>query len=391
MGPMARTLDVCIRGGGIVGHALALLLARERLRVGLVVAAGGAQGDVRAYALNQRSRSLLESLRCWPPEKDATPVAHMDVQETGAGAVHFDAGALAVPALAWIVDVPVLEAQLAQAVLFQPQIEVIDTPHDATLTVVCEGRSSESRQQFGVEQEVTAYPQWAIATRLVCELPHQQTACQWFTSGDILGLLPMQGIGGNLVAAIWSIPSESKKPLLEATNEVFEEKLQIACASRFGRMRQVGARAAWPLQRAMATRWSGLREGMAWVLAGDAAHAVHPLAGQGLNLGLADAHELAAAIHARDYWRGVDDAKMLRRYERARKADVALMTAATDGLQLLFGRTGGAWESVRNWGMRGFDSSSLLKAWVARQAMGSPLGPDDSTGPASPLPLTGSA
>lgn len=392
MPAMARSLDVCIRGGGIVGHVLALLLARERLRVGLVVAPAPAAADVRAYALNQRSRALLERLRCWPEAPAVTAVRRMEVQETGAAAVQFDADALAVAALAWIVDVPVLEAQLAQAVRFQPQIELLQAPRDARLTAVCEGRASVSREQYGVEQDVTPYPQWAIATRLECALPHRQVACQWFTPSDILGLLPMQGDDGNLVAAVWSIPSGIRNELLEAPSEVFEEKLQAACGSRFGRMRLAGARAAWPLQRVMARRWSGVHEGKAWVLAGDAAHAVHPLAGQGLNLGLADAQELACALHGRDYWRSVDDARVLRRYERARKADVALMSAATDGLQQLFARPGAPWQSLRHWGMRGFDSSGALKRWVARQAMGQLDGAADGNGPATgPLSLTGPA
>ena len=145
-----------------------------------------------------------------------TPVAAMHVKETGGGAVHFDASVLAVPALAWIVDVPALEARLAQAVRFQPQISLLETPADATLTVVCEGRASVSRQQLGVEQDVTPYDQWAIAARLECELPHQQVACQWFTPQDILGLLPMGGEGGNLMAAVWSIAFRPEGRWLDA-------------------------------------------------------------------------------------------------------------------------------------------------------------------------------
>ncbi len=267
---------------------------------------------MRAYALNQRSRTTLERLRCWPPAPAVTAVTRMDVQESGGAQVQFDAGELAVSALAWIVDVPVLEAQLAQALQFQPQIEVLVAPEDARLTVVCEGRDSVSRAQFGVEQDLAPYPQWAIATRLECAVPHRQVACQWFTPNDILGLLPLQGPNGNLVAAVWSIPAERRSERLEASDEMFAEQLiQAACGNRFGRMSVVGPRAAWPLQLAMAKRWSGQHDGKAWVLAGDAAHAVHPLAGQGLNLGLADAQVLAATIHGRDYWRGVDDTRAL--------------------------------------------------------------------------------
>ena len=370
---MARTLDICIRGGGIVGHTLALLLARERLRVGLVAPAATdtqARSDVRAYALNQKSMELLQSLRCWPDAPDVTAVSAMHVKEAGAGVVNFDAARYGVPALAWIVDVPALEWQLAEAVRFQPQIQVLDAARPATLTVVCEGHSSASRQQFGAELDVTAYPQWAIAARVRCETPHLQAARQWFTPGDILGFLPLDGEHGNSMAIVWSVDEALKTELLQANAEVFADKLRLASENQFGHLTLISERAAWPLQLALARHWCGVTHGEAWVLAGDAAHTVHPLAGQGLNLGLADVRELANMICGRDYWREVNDEKMLRRYERSRKADVALMGAATDGLQQLFARTGSEWQSVRNWGMNGFERSGLLKGWVARRAMG---------------------
>jgi 2-polyprenyl-6-methoxyphenol hydroxylase-like FAD-dependent oxidoreductase len=97
---------------------------------------------------------------------------------------------------------------------------------------------------------------------------------------------------------------------------------------------------------------------------------VHPLAGQGLNLGLADAAGLAAVIHGREYWRGLGDEKLLRRYERSRKADVAAMGAVTDGLHGLFAQSDARWQALRNWGMKGFARSGPLKEWVTRQAMG---------------------
>jgi len=106
------------------------------------------------------------------------------------------------------------------------------------------------------------------------------------------------------------------------------------------------------------------------VLAGDAAHTVHPLAGQGLNLGLADVIELARVLHAREYWRPLGDTRLLRRYERARKADVAAMQLATSGLQQLFSHDSRTAGLVRNWGMRGFEHSGPVKQWVARQAAG---------------------
>ena len=110
--------------------------------------------------------------------------------------------------------------------------------------------------------------------------------------------------------------------------------------------------------------------GPGWALAGDAAHAVHPLAGQGLNLGLADVATLARVLREREYWRGLGEEKLLRRYERARQADVAAMGAVTDGLQGLFAQGDARWQALRNWGMKGFERSGPLKQWVMRQAMG---------------------
>ena len=156
---MAQPYDVCIRGSGIVGRTLALLLARDRLRVALVQSPQppqGATADVRAYALNAASRQLLESVRCWPEEDTATPVQAMQVKGDQDGAVHFDAPPAS--ALAWIVDVPVLEARLADAVRYQPLVDTVDSPVPAALTVVCEGRASSSRAEFGVEFDSTPYP-----------------------------------------------------------------------------------------------------------------------------------------------------------------------------------------------------------------------------------------
>jgi 2-polyprenyl-6-methoxyphenol hydroxylase-like FAD-dependent oxidoreductase len=375
---MTASFDICIRGGGIVGHALALLLARERLRVALVTSGprDASVSDVRAYALNARSKTLLESVRCWPAASHATAVTDMDIRGDEQGQVQFSAQALGFEALTWIVDVPALEAQLREATRFSPLIEVMDSAPEATLTVICEGRDSATRASLGISHTQTPYGQRAIAARLRCELPHGQVARQWFSEGDILALLPLSGDEGREVAMVWSLRDDRCREKMDLSPEAFTQAVQAACDEALGQMALSSERHTWPLQSAMAERWIGRRSATAdlpaltWVLAGDAAHSVHPLAGQGLNLGLADAGELTEILHARDSWRALDDLRLLRRYERSRRTAVQTANAAMDSLQRLFAQGHSAVQRLRNLGMTSFDRSTWLKQWVARQAIG---------------------
>jgi 2-polyprenyl-6-methoxyphenol hydroxylase-like FAD-dependent oxidoreductase len=379
---MSKPFDVCIRGSGVVGRTLALLMARERLHVALVapaIATGApadphVQEDVRAYALNSASRQLLESLRAWPQAPFVTAVQQMRVWGDAGGRLDFTAEtppptaeqAGADPALTWIVDVPALEQQLVQALQYQPQVETVAAPVHAALQVVCEGQKSTSRSEFGAQWRVKPYAQKAIAARLRSDQNHHGVARQWFgTHGEVLALLPTGGLGGNSLALVWSVSLAHADALLKLSPEEFVVALQTACGAEAGCLELASRLSAWPLSLSRAERWVG----PGWALAGDAAHAVHPLAGQGLNLGLADVATLARVLREREYWRGLGEEKLLRRYERARQADVAAMGAVTDGLQGLFAQGDARWQALRNWGMKGFERSGPLKQWVMRQAM----------------------
>lgn len=372
MQPMPEIFDVCIRGDGVVGRSLALLLARDGLRVAWVAKPklSAVVADVRAYALNHQSRELLKSLRCWPTEPASTPVLEMRVSDDALATLNFSAAEQGEPALTWIVDVAALETLLEEAIRFQPKIETMQAAPKARLTVVCEGQRSLSREGFGVDFDVQAYGQQALAARVKCEQAHRQTARQWFYQGEVLAFLPLDGQNGHTVAVVWSVTPERAADLLVCSPQVFCEALEKTSQFALGALTLGSERAIWPLQKAQAKRWTGQTDGAVWVLAGDAAHNVHPLAGQGLNLGLADVAALARILRQRDYWRPLNDPRLLRAYERERKAGVFAMEAGIDGLQVLFSHNNRLLSALRQMGMKGFERSSKLKQWVAGLAMG---------------------
>ncbi len=370
---MASTFDVCIRGAGIVGRALALFLAGERLRVALVAPPrpADAAADVRAYALNSASQQLLQSLRAWPQTPDITPIARMQVYGDGGSATTFDAQAQGCEALTWIVDVPALEQRLMEAVRYQPLIEVVDAPVPAPLTAICEGRASHTRAELGVEFDTTAYGQTAIATRLDCAQPHRQVAYQWFSPLGILAFLPLGGPEGKSVAVVWSAPQDIVPQWLDAAPEAFTDMLDSLSQHTLGPLQLHGPRLAWPLQQATARRWCGaMPDGSGqWVLLGDAAHNVHPLAGQGLNLGLGDVATLGRILRERKAWQSTGDMRLLRRYARSRQAALLPLGLAMDGIQQLFSRNEASIQVLRNWGMNQFERCAPLKHWITQRAM----------------------
>jgi ubiquinone biosynthesis UbiH/UbiF/VisC/COQ6 family hydroxylase len=276
-----------------------------------------------------------------------------------------------------IVDVQALEGLLHEAVGFQHSIERVENNVPAPLTIVCEGKNSFTRKELGIDFQALPYSQHALATRVRCASPHNQRALQWFSQDaaglSVLALLPLGGPHSNEVAVVWSMPSERALSQYEATDEALSLALTNASQHTLGNLQVISAKGIWPLQAAQATQWSGSFEnGNSWVLAGDAAHTVHPLAGMGLNLGLADAAALAKVLllrEGKEYWRGVGDKYLLRRYERERKSGLLPTWLACDGLQRLFSHPHTLAQSMRNWGMSQFDQLSHLKQWTMHQAM----------------------
>jgi 2-polyprenyl-6-methoxyphenol hydroxylase-like FAD-dependent oxidoreductase len=368
-------VDVCIRGAGIVGRTLALALSRRGFSVvlqGLDERARPSE-DVRAYALNSASQALLAELKVWPalPPDAVTPVYDMHIEGDAApGALDFSAWQQRVEALAWIVDAAALEDALATALRFAPHVESVppDRTVGAALTALCEGRDSAGRAARHVQWRAEPYGQMGVATRLVASQPHNGVARQWFRSPEILALLPFdRPQAGCSYALVWSVPEARAQELLAMDESVFQAALNEATAGAAGALQLAGPRAAWPLAIAQAEPISG----PGWVLLGDAAHLVHPLAGQGLNLGLGDVAALVRVLTEREPWRTLDDEKLLRRYARERALPVWAMGRVTDGLLQLFSHPAPAVRELRNRGLGLVNGLQPLKRWLAGRALGS--------------------
>jgi len=380
--------DVCVRGAGPVGRALALTLAHRGLRVALVEperAGTAPAADVRSFALNAASMRLLQRLKVWDAllasPSAATAVDAMKVFGDGGGALSFSAWQQRVRELAWIVDAQALERELAQALRFAPGVQLLRDEPKAALVALCEGRDSARRAALGVEMDAHDYVQTALAARLASDRPHAGTAWQWFRSPDVLALLPTAppeaalgptvspdaAAGG--YSLVWSLPSARADELRALEPAAFEQALNDATHGAAGTLRLASERAAWPLRIAKARRWTGVAGGAGWVLVGDAAHSVHPLAGQGLNLGLADVQALDDVLAEREAWRALSDPQLLARYARRRLAATTAMGGVTDGLQQLFSRNDPVSRELRNRGLSLVDHLPALKRWLGERAL----------------------
>ncbi len=376
--------DILVRGTGAVGLAAALALSRQGLRVLLQgetgPAAQHASADVRAFALNAASVHLLTALKVWDalPPHTRTQVHEMHIQGDGhsdgvgvaAGTLEFSAWSQGVAELAWIVDAAALEDALQAAVAFAPHVTRLaaeQTPPPVALQVLAEGKASASRAALNVQWTRTAYGHQGIAARLASDRAHNGVARQWFRSPDVLALLPLdQPLPGLGYGLVWSLPTERAQQLMALSEDGFCAALMEATGGAAGALTLASARAQWPLARAQASAVHGT----GWVLMGDAAHVVHPLAGQGLNLGLADVTALMQVLAERESWRGLGDTRLLARYARQRWAPTQAMAQLTDGLLQLFAARSPAAQLLRNKGLGWVDRAGPLKRLLVGRALG---------------------
>lgn len=376
--------DIVIVGGGLVGASLALALA-PKWRVAVLERAAPAaphpqadDWDNRVYAISPGSQSFLAGLGAWPPVR-AGRIREMDVRGDAGGAIHFDALELAADALAATVENRCLQAGLWQALAGQVELicpaslsavsfaaaqvslQLADGRQlTAKLAVAADGANSWLREQAGIAFSRQPYHQRGLVANFHCERPHGEVARQWFRHDGILAWLPLPG---NRISIVWSTDDNHADSLLALTAADLATRVAAAGGRALGHLTALTPAAAFPLALGRAGRAAAPR----LALVGDAAHTVHPLAGQGVNLGFADAKVLAQLL---DQVAGRDpgDVMLLARYARSRAEDVLLMQTVCDGLQKLFAHTHPVLASVRNLGLSLTDRAGPLKRLLMQQA-----------------------
>lgn len=386
--------DVVIAGGGMVGAAFSLSLAAKGISSVVVEpqAPPAVSSDLgiglRVSALSIASEALLRRVHAWDDMAAVRvfPFESMHVWDAGGhGKVDFQAADVGEPHLGHIVENDVTVSALWRALAREHRVTVqspasvihFETTSNSVkvtldngvtvsgkLLVAADGARSAIREQAGIAVESAGYGQRGLVAVLETEHSNQQTARQRFLPGGPLALLPLDA---QRVSIVWSLPDEECERLLQVEPDEFCTELERACESVLGHMRLQGTRAAFPLMRQHATRYLADRV----ALIGDAAHVVHPLAGQGVNLGLLDAVALSdILVAARADERDIGAHAVLRRYERARRGENALMLQLMDGFQQVFSNDREWLATLRNAGFRVFDAATPLKHAVMRRAMG---------------------
>lgn len=404
--PALPAADVLVVGGGIAGLALAAALDGSGLRVVLVEARDFPEAspasfdqpaddvtdfDSRVSALTPRSIGFLASLDIWAPIEALRqqPYTHMTVWDAeGTGRIDFDADEVAAPSLGSIVENRLLVAALADRVRALASVSLRngvrlrdleragegfrvhfddDSSLDAALVVAADGALSPTRDLLGLRTREWDYGHRAIVTTIRSGDSHRFTAWQRFLPTGPLALLPLPGRDERFSSIVWSIDEDRADELLALDDEGFGEALGLASEHVLGAVTQCAARQAFPLRQRHAVDY--VCPGAA--LVGDAAHTIHPLAGQGINLGLADVAVLAEELlRAARLELAPGRLEVLRRYQRRRKGDNLRMMAAMDGFKRLFGADALPLRWLRNTGMRGLAGMPAVRRRIIREAMG---------------------
>lgn len=386
-------LDVIVVGGGAIGAALALALARDGFEVALIEKSApkpwqaGDEVDLRVVALAADARELLDDVGVWSTIAAARigPYRRMRVWDALApGELAFDAAEQGQAALGWIVENRLVQHALWQATVAHPAVRVVcaevahvENAEDAAAVeladgtrlraralVAADGAESPLRKQLGIACAERDYAQRAVVAHVATERAHEETAWQRFQPGGPLAFLPL---ADGRCSIVWSLPNEEAARILALDDAAFRAELGCAFDFRLGAITSVTARAAFPLRLRLAEKYVAGR----CVLAGDAAHVVHPLAGQGMNLGFRDVTCLRRVFrHASERGSDIGAAHVLRRYERERRSENAIAARTFDTIHRVFDFDNPLVAALRGVAVAGVERIRPLKELMAGAAAG---------------------
>lgn len=397
-------VDVTIVGAGLVGLSAAVAMSKAGHEVVLVdpqvqstdsqLVESGVDWDQRIYAISPKNVQWLSSLGVWQL-LDTSRIGEMQAMEIWGDATATPLSLIAEDVnaddLGFIVEERALKKALMQQVqacgvdtLFGNQCSALNvTPRQAilqldnqqvvesALLIAADGVNSWVRQQLGIAVEQKQYNQTAIVANFITEKPHGNIARQWFrqdgASSDAdrhCGILAWLPLPGNKISIVWSAPSQYAEYLMQLDASAFSHEVMQAGNAALGQLTMISAPVAFPLvlKKAEALVQNSV------VLAGDAAHRIHPMAGQGVNLGFRDIVDLTEILASRHLYQPMNDSSLLKRYTRARKTDLSNMLMLTNGLYHLFESQNPVVQKVRNWGLSA-TNQQVIKKKLVRQAI----------------------
>jgi ubiquinone biosynthesis UbiH/UbiF/VisC/COQ6 family hydroxylase len=379
--------DLIIVGGGLAGAALAVALRRSALRIAVVEHAAPRRPtgwDARIYAYSPASARFLDELGVWThlDHERLGPVAEMCIRGDAGGELVFSAYHSGLEELAWIGESSLVHVEIWESLKRQHNVTLfcpakpaaLDIDADAAtlrlddgrslqaaLVVGADGRDSWVRERAGIAATVTPYGERGVVANFACERPNHGVAYQWFRADGVLAWLPLPG---RHMSMVWSTPDVLADELLALDPDAFCARVEAAGAHTLGKLELLGQRAAFPLRLMRVEEIVRPRV----ALIGDAAHAIHPLSGHGINLGFQDAKVLAEVLAALPSWRDAGDLSVLRSYARRRAEEPFLLQYTTHALSRLFGRQDPVLSTLRNLGMNLTGQLPVLKNALVRYA-----------------------
>jgi ubiquinone biosynthesis UbiH/UbiF/VisC/COQ6 family hydroxylase len=381
--------DVLIVGGGLAGASLACALRGSRYRVALIDRSAPRlteQWDSRVYALAPGCVDFLRRCGAWEhlPRDRLQRIERMSIAGDAGGSIEFSAYESGLDALAWIVEAGRLAVELWQTASRQSNIAVVCPASPVALSidesggylslsdgrvlrgalvVGADGANSWVREQSGISARIEPYDDMAVVANYSSERHHAGTAFQWFREDGVLAWLPLPG---NNFSIVWSTPRDHADALLALDAQTMAMRVGEAGGNVLGALQPLGPAAAFPL-RLMQVKETVARR---LALIGDAAHAIHPLSGHGINLGFQDAAALADVLLNLPVFRDCGELAVLQRYRRARAEEVAVLQGVTHGLHRLFGTRSAPLAWVRNGGMSIAGSLPFVRGVMTRYAAG---------------------